>query len=411
MIATRHRVPSSPPIVMNPEAWVSRAAARGLFGGIFALLSMAVAASCEQALAAEPARPPAQAGYVVVHLQPITRVTELPGRTNAVLTAEVRPQVNGVVLKRLFEEGSEVKEGQQLYQIDPALYQAAYDSAVATLARNRATYQAANAKAARYKALSSMKAVSKQDVEDAVATAQQAEADIAIAQASISQARINLSYTKVLAPISGRIGRSTVTPGALVIANQSNVLATVTQLDPIYVDVTQSATTLLRLRKALASGEIESIGRGAAKVTLKLEDNSTYDVAGKLQFSEVTVDEGTGTVLMRAIFPNPKHLLLPGMYVHASLQEGVDRNGVLIPQQAVSRNTHGDATVLLLADDNKASLRIIQTGQAIGDRWIVIGGLRAGERVIVDGLQNIRPGDLVQPIAVEDAAIRADKRS
>lgn len=399
------------PIVAQRAPLSSRQRVAGLFGRFLWLLSVTFFASCGQAGGAQPSPPPAQAGFIVVRLQPIARVTELPGRTTAVLTADVRPQVNGVVLKRLFEEGSEVKEGQQLYQIDAALYQATYDSAVATLSRNQATLVAANAKAARYRSLSSMKAVSKQELEDAVAAAQQAEADIAIAQASIAQAKINLSYTKVLAPISGRIGRSTVTPGALVTANQSTMLATVTQLDPIYVDVTQSATTLLRLRKALTSGEIESVGRGAAKVTLKLEDNSAYELTGKLQFSEVTVDEGTGTVLMRAIFPNPKHLLLPGMYVHATLQEGMDRNGVLIPQQAVSRNTHGDATVLLIRDGDKASLRIIQTGQAIGDKWIVTAGLHAGERVIVDGLQNIRPGDVVRPIAVEDAAVGADNKS
>ena len=279
------------------------------------------------------------------------------------------------------------------------------------MARNQAALTTANAKADRYKPLAVAKAVSSQDYDDAAAAAKEAEADIATARANIEQAKINLAYTKVLAPISGHIGRSTVTPGALVTANQTIVLATVTQLDPIYVDVNHSAATILRLQKELATGEIENAGDGAAKVILKLEDGSTYNLAGKLQFAEVTVDEGTGTVLLRAIFPNPQHLLLPGMYVHANLQEGVNRNGITIPQQAVSRNTHGDATVLVIGDDNKVSLRVIQTGQAVGDQWIVTGGLSAGERVIIDGLQNIRPGATVQPVEAGAPLAAVNKKS
>ena len=366
-------------------------------------------AGCEPQSSAKPASMPAQVGFTVVRAQPITRTTELPGRTAAVMTADVRPQVNGIILKRLFTEGSEVKEGEQLYQIDPATYQATYDSALATLARNQAALVSANAKAARYKPLAAAKAVSTQDYDDAVAAAKEAEADIATARANIEQAKINLDYTKVLAPIAGRIGRSTVTPGALVTANQTSALATVTELDPIYVDMNQSATTLLRLRKEMASGDIESVGDGAAKITLKLEDGSTYPFPGKLQFAEVTVDEGTGTVLLRAVFPNPQHLLLPGMYVHAVLQEGVNRNGILVPQQAVSRNTHGDAIVMVV-DGDKVTPRIVQTGETRGDRWVVTAGLKAGERIVVEGLQNIRPNAPVQAVEVNSSVAADDEK-
>ena len=348
---------------------------------------------------------------MTVHSQPVVRTTELPGRTTAVMTADVRPQVNGVILERLFTEGSEVKKGQQLYQIDPATYRATYDSAVATLAHNQAALLTANAKAARYKALAALKAVSSQDYDDAVATAKEAEADIATAQATIEQAKINLDYTKVLSPISGRIGRSTVTPGALVTANQTSALATVTQLDPIYVDLNQSATTLLRLKREMVSGELESADDGAAKLRLKLEDGSTYALPGKMQFAEVTVDEGTGTVLLRAVFPNPQHLLLPGMYVHAELQEGVNRNGFLIPQQAVSRNTHGDATVMIVGDNDKVVLRIVKADTAIGDKWVVTDGLKEGERLIINGFQNIRPGVQVRPVDSDASTATNNKKS
>jgi len=353
--------------------------------------------------------PPPQAGYITIKSHPVLRTTELAARVNPIMSSDVRPQVSGVIQKRLFTEGSEVKEGDQLYQIDPAPYEASYDSAVATLARNEAALATANAKAERYKPLSQAKAVSTQDYDDAVAAAKEAEADIASAKAAIETARINLNYTKVLAPISGHIGRSTVTPGALVTANQTTVLATVTALDPIYVDMNQAVSVLLRLRRELAAGEIESADHGAAKVTLKLEDGTDYEQAGELQFAEVTVDEGTGTVLLRAIFPNPKHVLLPGMFVHAQIQEGINKNGILVPQAAVSRNTHGDATVYILGEDNKAALKIIKTDQAMGDQWIVTDGLKAGERVIVDGLQSIHPGTLVNPVAADTAATASKK--
>jgi membrane fusion protein (multidrug efflux system) len=343
------------------------------------------------------APPPQPVGVVTLKTQPVALTTELPGRTSAFLTADVRPQVNGLITKRTFTEGADVEAGQPLYQIDPATYQATYDSAVATLAHNQAALLTARSKASRYKPLAAAQAVSKQDYDDAVAAAAEAEADIGTAKAAIEQAKINLTYTKVESPISGRIGRSSVTPGALVTANQTTALATVTQLDPIYVDVTQPATTLLRLRQELADGKLQQTGPNQAKVQLLMEDGTKYASDGTLQFSEVNVDQTTGTVLLRAIFPNPKHLLLPGLYVRAELQEGVSDKALLVPQQGVSHNSHGDATVLMVGPDNKVVLRIIQAPRAIGADWLVTGGLAAGDKVIVDGLQRVRPGAVVQP--------------
>ena len=350
-------------------------------------------AGCDRKPAAGPAAPPAaDVGVVTLKAQPVTLTTELPGRTTAFLTADVRPQVNGLILKRIFVEGAEVKAGDPLYQIDPATYQATYDSALATLAYDQAALVTARAKSARYKPLAAAQAVSRQDYDDAVAAAGEAVATIGTAQAAIEQAKINLTYTKVNAPISGRIGRSAVTPGTLVTASQTTVLATVTQLDPIYVDVIQPATTLLRLRQELAAGKIQQTGPNQARVTLVLENGTKYPIPGTLQFSEVTVDQATGTVVVRAIFPNPDHLLLPGLFVRAELQEGTDDQGLLVPQVGVSHNTHGDPTVLVVDKDNKAALKVIQTSRAIGDNWVVAGGLTPGDKVIVDGLQKVRPG-------------------
>ncbi|MCJ2134075.1 efflux RND transporter periplasmic adaptor subunit [Methylobacterium sp. J-026] len=340
---------------------------------------------------------PPNVSVLTVTPRSVARTITIPGRTAATMTADVRPQVSGVILKRLFIEGADVTEGQQLYQIDPATYQAALDSARGTLAHNEASLTTATVKSGRYKSLVGMRAVSSQDYDDAVASAKEATADIQTARASVEQARINLEYTKVLAPISGRIGRSTVTAGSLAVSNQTSALATITKLDPIYVDLNQSTVTLLRLRRELASGEIARDSDGGAKVTLLLEDGSLYPQAGKLAFSEVTVDQGTGTVLVRAVFPNPDHLLLPGMYVRAEIQEGVDHQGILLPQTVVSRNAHGDPTVLVLGDGDTAQLRAIQAGPAIGTDWLITGGLKAGEKVIADNLMKVRPGARVQP--------------
>jgi len=369
-------------------------------------LSAVAIAGCGKKLAAQaPPAAPVQVGVVTLKPQAVALSTELPGRTTAFLTADVRPQVSGLVNKRIFIEGADVKAGEPLYQIDPATYQAAYDSAVATLAHNQAALATARAKSARYKPLAAAQAVSRQDYDDAVATAGEAAADIGTARASIEQARINLVYTRVTAPIGGRIGRSSITPGALVTANQTTALATVTQLDPIYVDVTQPATTLLRLRRELADGKLQTAGPNQAKVELVLEDGSKYPVEGTLQFSEVTVDQGTGTVVLRAIFPNPDHTLLPGLYVRERLQEGVNDQGLLVPQQGVSHNTHGDATVLVVDKDSKAVLKVVQASRAVGDKWLVAGGLAAGDKVIIEGLQKVRPGAVVQATEVKgDAA-------
>jgi membrane fusion protein (multidrug efflux system) len=373
--------------------------------GLVLLTLLATGCSQPAASASEPAgqSAPPQVGVITVRPRVTVRTTELPGRTSAVLTSEVRPQVNGVIQKRLFTEGSEVKEGQQLYQIDPAAYQAAYDNAVAALDKAKAALGTAQAKAVRYKKLIEAEMISRQDYDDVVATAREAQADIVSAEANVEQARINLGYTKVFSPISGRIGHSSVTPGALVTQNQTTALATVTQVDPIYVDLNQSSATLLRLRKEMEAGDIERVADGAAKVTLKLEDGSVYPFSGTLQFTEITVDQGTGTVLLRAQFPNARHLLMPGMYVHAIIQEGTDRNGLTIPQKSVSRNTRGDATVLVVGEDNKVALRVIQIGPAMGNQWIVTAGLQDGDKVLVDGLQNVRPGGVVEPVAVEGA--------
>jgi membrane fusion protein (multidrug efflux system) len=347
---------------------------------------------------APPPAPPPQVGVITVHTQPVARITDLPGRTAAVEIAQIRPQVSGVVLQRLFVEGSDVKAGQQLYQIDPAPYQASYDYDVATLKHAQAQLAADQAEAERYKPLAAAQAVSEQSYDDAVAATLEDQANITSARAQLDDARINLQYTKVYAPISGTIGASLVTPGALVTADQPAVLATVTKLDPIYVDVNEPSAVWLRLKQEQEAGKLETQPDGSTEVSLLLEDGSKYPLSGKLEFSEVNVDEMTGTVLVRALFPNPKHLLLPGMYVHAQINEGVDKNGILIPQQAVSHDTHGDATVLLVTAGNMVSQRVIQISSNLGSDWIVTGGLQPGDRVIVDGLQSAIPGQEVSPV-------------
>jgi membrane fusion protein (multidrug efflux system) len=370
-----------------------------LTAGMFGVLALT---GCGKKHAAAP--PPPQAGVITLHTQPVTRTTDLPGRTSSVMIAQVRPQVSGIILKRMFVEGSEVKAGQQLYQIDPAPYQATYDSAVAQLARAQAALAADQAKAARYKPLAAAQAVSQQDYDNAMAVAIEDKADIAAAKAAIESAQINLRYTKVLAPITGTIGASSVTEGALVTNGQTDPLATVTTLDPIYVDVNQPTATLLRLKREMAAGQLQSLGGDSVPVKLQLEDGSAYPLTGKLEFSQVYADESTGTVMLRAIFANPQHLLLPGMYVHAELVEGVNTQGLLVPQISVSHNTHGDATVLVVDKDNKVSQRIIQTGPAIGQNWVVESGLEPGARVVVDNLLNIRPGMTITPIPQDQPA-------
>jgi len=350
---------------------------------------------------------PAQAGFIIIRPQPVSWTTALPGRTDAEMTADVRPQVSGLILKRLFTEGDEVTAGQQLYQIDPATYRASYDSALATLAYDQAALTTARILARRYKPLAAAQAISQQDYDNAIASADEAVANVASARATLEQAQINLDYTKVLSPIAGHIGASSVTPGALVTASQTAVLATVTQLDPIYVDVEEPSTLRLQLQQGFASGNIKKDAKGNVPVELQLEDGSMYNLTGALQFTEVTVDESTGTVLLRATFANPDHFLLPGMYVHAVLSQGVHQNGIVVPQQAVSHNTHGDATVLLVGPGDKAVLQVIQTGAVVDNEWVVTSGLKAGDRVIIDGLTGLDPGVTVTPVAEAAPAIAA----
>jgi membrane fusion protein (multidrug efflux system) len=357
-----------------------------------AALAFALAA-CGKKDEAPPQGGKPQVSVVTLHAQPVSITTELPGRTSPYRVAEVRPQVNGIILKRLFTEGGQVKAGQQLYQIDPSLYQATLDSQRAALARAEAQLKTAIALAQRYAPLTKTQAISKQTYDDAVAARDQAAADVQSAKAAVDTARINLVYTRVLSPIDGIIGRSTVTEGALVTANQAAALATVTQIDPIYVDVTQSTAQLLRLQNQLAAGQFERAeGAAAAVVTLTLEDGSKYPQQGKLQFSEVTVDQSTGSVLLRAVFPNPEHRLLPGMFVRAQLIDGVAAQGLLVPQQAVVRTPRGTPTAYVVDAQGKVAVRDIVTDRAIGDSWLVTSGLKEGDRVVVVGLQNMRPG-------------------
>jgi membrane fusion protein, multidrug efflux system len=345
--------------------------------------------------ARHPATAPAAKPTVTVVTLRAARVsltTELPGRVSAYRIAEVRPQVNGVILKRLFTEGDRVNEGQQLYQIDPAPYQAVLGSAEATLARARAAVEVARLTVERYKGLVEVHAVSRQDYDNAVATLQQDQADVASGEAAVRTAAINLAYTKVYSPISGRTGRSSMTEGALVTANQASSLVTVTQLDPVYVDVTQPATTLVRLKRELASGQLLNAGSNQAAARLLLDDSSAYEQPGSLQFSEVTVDEGTGSVTLRAIFPNPSDLLLPGMFVRATIQEGVREGAILAPQQGVTHAPDGTATALVVGADNKVEKRTIELDRALSDYWVVRRGLQGGDRLIVAGVQRVKPG-------------------
>jgi len=348
-----------------------------------------------------PPAGPAEVGVVTLQARPVTLSSELPGRTVSTVVAEVRPQVGGIVRERLFTEGAEVKAGQLLYRIDPASYQAAVDSARAALSKARANVDTLRPKAARYAELAEIKAVAQQDTDDALAALRQAEADVASARAALDSAAINLAYTRVTAPVSGRIGKSAVTPGALVTAGQATALATVQQVDPIYVDLTQSSADALRLKRAFEAGQIRQAGRNQAAVTLILEDGSRYAREGRLQFTDITVNEGTGTVALRAVFPNPKGDLLPGMYVRAVLEEGVAEKAVLVPQRGVSRNVKGEATALVVGTGNKVEQRVLNVGRPVGDSWLVNDGLAAGEKVIVEGSQKARPDAVVTPVSID----------
>ena len=355
---------------------------------------------------------PVEVGVVTIAPERVVLTTELPGRTSAYLVAEVRPQVNGIIQKRLFVEGADVRAGELLYQIDPAQYQAAYDQAAAALAVAEANLPAARSRAERFKGLVAINAVGQQDYDDAAAALARAEAAVAASRATLESARINLAYTPVRAPIAGRVGRSSVTVGALVAAYQPVPLAVIQQLDPIYVDVTQSSAEMLRLRRALESGTLRRDAEGYGKVRLLLEDGTPYPLAGTLKFADVTVDASTGSVILRLVFPNPDEVLLPGMFVRAVVEQGVDDAAILAPQQGVTRNPRGEPIALVVGADGKAEQRRLEVVRAIGDSWVVTKGLAAGDRLIVDGLQRVRAGAEVSavPFVPPTPAAGADAR-
>jgi len=356
-------------------------------------------AGCGQAEPGASAQAPAPSvGVIELKAQNITLSRELPGRVQAWQQAEIRPQVSGLIQSRLFDEGSQVKAGQALYQIDAAPFEAALASAEAAATKAKASIRSTEAKAKRYRELIKIKAISQQDLDQAEADYLQAKADLQTAQAQIKTARINLNYSTITAPVAGQISKSTVTAGALVSANQSEVLATVTSLDPIYVDITQSSTELLQLKKNLASGQLAA---ASTEVELLLEDGSKYGQTGLLQFSEVTVDPGTGSVTLRARFPNPDHLLLPGMYVRAVVAEGNQANAILAPQRGIGRNPKGEATALVLNAKGIVEPRIVKAERSIGAEWLITEGLVAGDKLIVEGLQKIRPGAPATAVAAE----------
>ena len=353
-------------------------------------------AACKKQAPAPP--PPPEVGVVAMQAQRLVLTTELPGRTSAYLVAEIRPQVNGIIQKRLFQEGATVGAGDILYQIDPAPYQSAFEQAQAALAMAEANLPAARARAERLKGLADIHAVGQQDYDDASAALQKAEAGVAQARAAMENARINLDYTPIKTPIAGRIGRSAVTPGALVAAYQPVPLAVVQQLDPIYVDVTQSSAELLRLRKALESGRLTQDGETRRRVKLLLEDGTSYPHEGTLKFRDVTVEPSTGSVTLRMVFPNPDYLLLPGMFVRAELEEGVNEGAILVPQQGISRDFKGRPIALVVNASGQVEQKDLELDRTVGDQWLVSKGLTAGDRVIVDGLQKVRAGATVNAV-------------
>jgi membrane fusion protein (multidrug efflux system) len=345
---------------------------------------------------------------VTLEAQSVTLTRELPGRTTAFLVAEVRPQVSGIVKRRLFTEGGLVKAGQPLYQLEDAMYQAAYDSAKASLARAQATLVTAQLNYKRTSELVKLDAVSTQDFEDATAAARQAEADVMAAKAAVQSSEVTLGFARITSPISGRIGKSSVTAGALVTANQPAALATVQQLDPINVDLTVSSIEVVQLRRELAAGTLQ--GAGSLPVKILLEDGSRYQHDGKIAFSEVSVDPTTGSFAFRVDVPNPDQLLLPGMYVRAIVAGGVRKNAILVPQRGVARDPTGATTVMVVSADGKAEQRPVTVSQTVGDQWLVESGLAAGDKVIVEGLQKIRPGALVPASEMRTGAPAANAR-
>jgi len=371
---------------------------RGLtpLAAILMLSGAVVLSGCDDKSQQSAQKSAPEVGVVTLKAAPVNMTTELPGRTSAYRVAEVRPQVSGIILKRNFVEGTDIKAGESLYQIDPAPYQATYNSAVGDLAKAQANARIAQVTLNRYKPLLGTKYISQQDYDTAAATLAQNNAAVRSAQAAVENARINLAYTKVSSPISGRIGKTAVTEGALVQNGQTTALSTVQQLDPLYVDLTQSSDDFMRLRNQLSSGELTQ-GKGKAPVTIVLNDGTTLKQKGTLEFSDVTVDQTTGSITLRAIVPNPDHSLLPGMFVRARVEEGVNQNALLVPQQAIARTPTGQATAMVVNDEDKVDVRQVTAQEAIGDKWLVTSGLKAGDRVISVGVQRAAQGAKVSP--------------
>ncbi len=338
-----------------------------------------------------PPKPPPQVGYVVLRTEPVTLTSELPGRVSALEASDVRPQINGIVRRRAFTEGSIVQAGQVLYEIDDAPYRAAVLSAQGQLAQAEANIRSTQLQAERFRQLVSLNGVSKQDADNADAAAAQAKAAVVSGRGALQAAEVNLGYTRIRAPITGRIGRSLFTPGALVQAGQTDALASIQRIDQVYVDLTQSAADLLNLRSAIQAGS------GAARVQLVLPNGAVYPIDGELRFTDITVDQTTGAVLVRATFANPDGVLLPGLYVRARLSQGVLPQGLLAPQAGVTRDERGQAVALVVAPGDVVAQRVVETGEAIGDKWLIRSGLQPGDRLIVDGLLNLHPGDKVTP--------------
>lgn len=378
---------------------------------VVAVCALATIAGCSRtdkgvsATAKAAAAPEKEVGTVTLKHETLAQSTELPGRTAAPVIAEIRPQVGGILKERLFTEGSQVKAGQVLYQLDPAPLQAAHASAQASVRKAESALATARTVARRNAELVKIDAISRQVFDESQATEQQAEADLGVARAAEQSARIQLGYTRITSPIAGWAELSTVTPGALVTANQTAVLTTVQQLDPIHVHVTQSSRELLRLKRELASGRLQRASDAEARIQLVLEDGSKYPHAGRLTFSGVTVDAGTGSVTLRAVVPNPDKLLMPGMYVRAVLQEGTDATALLVPQQAVTRAPDGSASALVVDAENKVAKRPIQVGRAVGTRWQVLEGLAAGDRVMTEGAQRVKVGDKVKVVDLGAKAV------
>jgi membrane fusion protein (multidrug efflux system) len=392
---------SFPPTVCDPQMY--RGIRRNIALAILATILITSLVGCgkkQPAMAPGAGRPggPIEVGVLTIAPVSITLTQDLPGRVSAFRVAEVRARVNGIILKRRFTEGTEVKEGEVLYEIDPAQYQATLDSALGTLARAEANVTTARLKEERYRQLLAAKAISKQEYDDALANQRTYEADVLSGQAAVATARINLDYTKVTSPVAGRIGISQVTEGAYVQASAATLLATVQQLDPVYVDVTQASSELLRLKRDFANGRVKADKDGKARVALIHENGDVYPEEGVLAVADVTVNVMTSSVTVRAIFPNPRGELLPGMFVRARLEEGNTPNAILVPQLAVNHNSKGEPTAMVVGPNDTVELRVLQTSRAVGNQWLVAAGLKAGDQVIVNNLQKIRPGAPIKPV-------------